>query len=124
MTDQKKKLAPPPGPYRDFVSRYPDLGRAWDAVRDAEKGGPLDETSRRLVKLAVAMGAMSSGGVSSAVRKALAKGATVEQVEQVVALAASTVGLPSAVAIHGWVKDAIEDAGADAVEEAADDSPS
>ena len=109
---EPKKLAPPPGPYRDFVSRYPDLGRAWDAIRDAEKSGPLDRKTRRLLKLAVAMGAMSSGGVSSAVRKALAAGATREEVEQVVALAASIVGLPGTVALHGWVKDAVDDASA------------
>ena len=104
--DPKDKLAPPPGAYKDFVARFPDLGKAWKSMRDAESEGPLDERQRRLIKLAVAMGAMRQGAVSSGVRKALAAGASLDEIEQLVALAASTVGLPSAVALHGWVRDA------------------
>ncbi|MDA8020365.1 MAG: carboxymuconolactone decarboxylase family protein [Thermoanaerobaculia bacterium] len=104
--DSNDKLAPPPGAYKDFVSRYPDLGKAWKSIREAEQDGPLGERERRLLKLAVAMGAMRQGVVSSGVRKALAAGITLTEIEQLVALTASTVGLPSAVALHGWVRDA------------------
>jgi alkylhydroperoxidase/carboxymuconolactone decarboxylase family protein YurZ len=39
------------------------------------------------------------------VRKALAAGANSAEVEQVVALAASTIGLPSTVAAWTWVRE-------------------
>lgn len=108
MSEDRKQLKAPPGAYRDFVERFPDLGTAWKSMRDAERDGPLDERQRRLLKLAVAMGAMRQGAVSSGVRKALAVGASMDEIEQLVALAASTVGMPSAVALLGWVRDAAE----------------
>lgn len=96
-----------PKSYRAFVDRYPKLGEAWDSIREAEEQGPLDETTRRLVKLAIAVGAMRTGAVHSAVRKAAADGVPREAMEQIVALAASTIGLPSAVAVHGWIDEAL-----------------
>ena len=44
------------------------------------------------------MGAMREGAVRSGVRKGVAEGVTVEEIEQVIALATGTIGLPSAVA--------------------------
>ena len=95
----------PPKAYRDFVATYPRLGEAWDMAREAEENGPLDEKTRRLIKLGVAVGAMRQGAVSSAARKARVAGASDEEIRQVVALAASTLGFPSAVAIFTWVED-------------------
>jgi alkylhydroperoxidase/carboxymuconolactone decarboxylase family protein YurZ len=46
--------------------------------------------------------------VHSSVRKALAAGIAVEEIEQVVALAASTLGMPSTVAVFTWVHDVID----------------
>jgi len=94
----------PPKAYRDFLATYPRLGEAWDVAREAEEDGPLDEKTRRLIKLAVAVGAMRQGAVSSAARKARAVGVGDEEIRQVVTLAASTLGFPSAVAIFTWVE--------------------
>lgn len=102
MADEK-----PPQSYRRFISTFPELGAAWNTIRDAEGKGPLDSKAQRLLKLAVAAGAMREGAVHSAARKALAAGATREELEQVVALSASTLGLPSAVAIHTWICDVL-----------------
>jgi len=77
----------------------------------AGKDGPLDESTARLVKLGVAIGAMREGAVHSGVRKALALGIEPAAIEQVVALAAGTIGLPSAVAIFSWVRDVIPERG-------------
>lgn len=100
-----KKLPVPPGAYTDFITRYPKLGEAWEAIHEAGAVGPLDERTQRLIKLAVAIGAMKQGPVHASVRKALAQGITIEEMEQVVALSASTLGLPSAVAAHTWIHD-------------------
>jgi alkylhydroperoxidase/carboxymuconolactone decarboxylase family protein YurZ len=65
----------------------------------------------RLVKLAVACGALREGAVHASVRKALALGLTRAEIEQVIALAAGTLGLPATVAIFSWVEEAFEEDG-------------
>ena len=61
--------------------------------------------TQRLIKLAVAIGTRQEGAVHSGVRKSVAAGASAAEVEQVVALAASLIGLPACVAAFGWVKE-------------------
>jgi 4-carboxymuconolactone decarboxylase len=95
----------PPKAYADFMARFPKVVEAWDTLRQAEESGPLDEKSVRLVKLAIAVGAQHTGAVHSAVRKALAAGASRAEIEQVVALAPSTIGFPPTVAVHTWIKE-------------------
>jgi alkylhydroperoxidase/carboxymuconolactone decarboxylase family protein YurZ len=97
----------PPRAYGRFVSRYPEIARAWEATHAAEAKGPLDERTRRLVKLAIAVGALREGAVRSGARKALALGIPRAHVEQVVALAAGTLGFPATVAAFTWVEDAL-----------------
>ena len=98
----------PPKTYEEFVERYPKLAEAWEKIGDAGREGPLDGKAARLIKLAVAIGAMREGAVHSSVRKALASGITIEEIEQVVALAAGTLGLPSTVAVFSWMHDEID----------------
>ena len=98
----------PPKTYRKFVENYPKLGQAWDLIAEAGKEGPLDERTCRLIKLGIAIGAMREGAVHSGVRKAVGMGISSEELEQVVALAAGTLGLPSTVAAFSWVRDVTE----------------
>jgi 4-carboxymuconolactone decarboxylase len=100
-----KTSSRPPAVHRQFVTRFPRLGTAWDLVNEEGASGPLDEKTQRLVKLAAAIGAMREGAVHSGVRKARDAGASMAEMEQVVALAASTVGLPAAVAVWTWMHD-------------------
>jgi alkylhydroperoxidase/carboxymuconolactone decarboxylase family protein YurZ len=102
----------PPQAYSDFIARYPDLGRAWDTIAKAGERGPLDERTARLVKLGIAVGAFREGAVRSSVRKALALGIGRDEIEQVVALAAGTLGMPSTVAIDSWVQPVLVSRGA------------
>lgn len=97
-----------PRAHQEFVQRYPEIGKAWELLQQAGEAGPLDARTRRLVKLAIAVGALREGAVHSAVRKAHAAGVGRAEMEQVVALAASTIGLPSAVAAYCWLKDELE----------------
>lgn len=101
----RKTPSKPPALHQQFVRRFPRLGEAWDLVNEEGAEGPLDPKTQRLLKLAIAIGAMREGAVHSGVRKAGDVGATVKEMEQVVALAASTIGLPSAVAVWSWVRD-------------------
>jgi alkylhydroperoxidase/carboxymuconolactone decarboxylase family protein YurZ len=94
------------------VGRFPELGKAWEFIHSGGKNaGPLDEKSCRLVKLGIAIGAKQVGAVHSSVRKGLATGITTEEMEQVAALAASTLGMPATVAAFNWVREEIEKAG-------------
>ncbi|MFQ5478978.1 MAG: carboxymuconolactone decarboxylase family protein [Candidatus Binatia bacterium] len=103
-----EKAPKPPKTYEAFVQRYPQLGQAWELMREAERSGPFDEKTSRLLKLAVAVGSQKEGPVHSSVRKALAAGISRDEIEQVVAIAASTIGLPPTVSIFSWVLDELD----------------
>lgn len=95
----------PPAAHQSFVRRFPRVGKAWDLVNEEGAAGPLDTKTQRLVKLAIAVGAMREGAVHSGVRKARDAGAAPAEIEQVVALAASTIGFPAAVAAFNFVRE-------------------
>lgn len=99
------QLPEAPKTYRDFIARFPKLGEAWESLSEAGQQGPLDAKAQRLLKLAVAIGAMREGSVHASARKALAAGITREEMEQVVALAAGTIGMPSTVAVWSWIRE-------------------
>lgn len=96
-----------PRAYRAFVRRFPKLAEAWELIAEAGGEGPLEAGTVRLVKLAIAIGAMREGAVHASVRKARAAGIPGEALWQVVALAAGTLGMPSTVAVQGWVEETL-----------------
>jgi len=103
------RLQRAPRSFQDFVRRFPKLGKAWELLGEgAAEAGPLDEKTLRLVKLGLAIGSRQEGAVHSGVRKALAAGASLEELEQVVAAAASLIGLPATVMVYQWVKEEAE----------------
>jgi alkylhydroperoxidase/carboxymuconolactone decarboxylase family protein YurZ len=108
------QLPKPPDAYLDFTRQFPKVGKAWEMLGDAGREGPLDEKMARLIKLAVSIGGLREGAVHSAVRKALASGATRAEIDQVIALAAGTIGLPATVAVFTWARDELEAAGGSA----------
>ena len=87
------------------MSRFPRLGRAWELANDEAAKGPLDERTQRLVKLAIAIGAQRESAARSAVRKALDEGVSLAEMEQLVPLAASTIGFPASVAAWSWIRE-------------------
>ncbi len=106
------KRSKPPAVHQQFVRRFQALGRAWDLVNAEGQGGPLDARAQRLVKLAIAIGALREGAVHSAVRKARDASVSLVEMEQVVALAASTIGFPASVAAWSWVREEADQAAA------------
>jgi alkylhydroperoxidase/carboxymuconolactone decarboxylase family protein YurZ len=97
----------PPKTYEAFLKRFPRIGEAWECLAEAGREGPLDERTARLIKLGVAVGALREGAVHASVRKALAMGISRQEIEQVIALAAGTLGLPASVAVFSWVQDGL-----------------
>jgi 4-carboxymuconolactone decarboxylase len=102
------ELPPPPETFQQFVARFPKLGEAWGLLAEGSNAGPLSARERRLVKLGIAIGSQREGAVHSAARKAPSDGVSTEEMEQVVALCASTIGLPSAVAAWTWLRDTLK----------------
>jgi len=97
-----------PDIYVSSRDRFPDVASQQDALAGAvEAAGPLDAKTVRLIKLGVAVGAQAEGSVKSNVRKALAAGATVAEVEQVILLGLTTRGFPAVVAAWQWLNDVV-----------------
>lgn len=92
-----------PDIYTRFREDHPEVARALDEMGRATEAGPLDERTQRLVKLGIAIGALSDGAVRSNVRKAVAMGVTREEIRQVALLAITTRGFPAAIAGLGWI---------------------
>ncbi len=85
---------------------YPDIWRAYAALGAAcAEAGPIEGQTLRLIKLALALGAASEGGVHSHCRRALEEGVPAEALKQVALLAIPTLGFPRAVAALTWVED-------------------
>ncbi len=59
------------------------------------------------MKLGLAVGALAEGAVCSNIRKALAAGATEDDVRQVALLAITTNGFPTAIAALGWIDEVL-----------------
>ena len=97
-----------PRPVESFREDYADVWRAFTQLGDRCHGaGPLDERTRRLVKLALAVGAGLEGGTHSAVRNALAAGITPDEIKHVAILGITTLGLPASMRALTWIGDGL-----------------
>lgn len=95
-----------PGAAGDLADQHPDLWSAYSALGKAcADAGPLNARERRLVKLALAIGANSEGAVHSHSRRARAEGIEEQAIQQVALLAIGPLGLPRAVAAKTWIED-------------------
>ena len=72
------------------------------------ESGPLDPKIQDLVNLGIAIGANSRGAVMSQTRKALAAGASREEIIHAVLIALTTIGFPNMMAAMGWVNEVLE----------------
>jgi 4-carboxymuconolactone decarboxylase len=97
-----------PEPFQKLGRDHPQVHGAYEALAAAaHESGPLDERTRRLVKLAIAVGARMEGAVHSHTWQAKEAGVTEAEMDHVVLLALTTVGLPSTVAARTWVASAL-----------------
>ena len=101
-----------PQPVEDFKSAFAEVWKAFKQLGDScHEAGPLDEKNRRLVKLALAMGAGLEGATHSAVRNALAAGVTLEEIKHAAVLRVTTIGFPATMRALTWVNDHLESNG-------------
>ena len=99
----------PPTKLKAFEKDFPQVWEAFAKLAQVchESAGPLDEKSRRLAKLGIAIGTRHEGAVHSAVRHALDSGVTPEEVRQVAVLSITTIGWPAAHAALTWIDDVL-----------------
>ena len=98
-----------PGIYKEFKQQFPEVAKAYDELAVRCHGwGPLDEKTRRLIKLGVAIGLSSEGGVRSHARRALEEGITADELRHTILLAFTTTGFPTMIAAMKWVEEVIE----------------
>jgi alkylhydroperoxidase/carboxymuconolactone decarboxylase family protein YurZ len=91
---------------QQLAEQYPAVWSAYNRLGEAAAAaGPLDAKTRRLVKLALAIGGEREGGVHSHVRRGLMEGLTREELQHVALLATTTLGWPAAVRAYSWVDD-------------------
>ena len=94
-----------PTAFDSFRKRYRRVYGAYEALGGvAHEAGPLDQKTRELVKLGMAIGGRLEGAVRSHAQRAREAGATPAEIEHVVLLAVTTSGFPTAVAAFTWVE--------------------
>ncbi len=92
-----------------LAEQHPQIWQAFQALgKSCAEAGPLDERTRRLIKLAIAVGGSSEGAVHSHVRQALDQGLSAEEIRHVALLAAPTLGFPAAVRALTWMDDILD----------------
>lgn len=98
-----------PGVYKDFKQQFPEIGATYDELAvKIHHSGPLDERTRRLIKLGIAIGLSSEGGVRSHARRGLDEGLTADDLRHAVLLAFTTAGFPAMIAAMKWVNEVID----------------
>ncbi len=108
MKPASAKKSQLPAPFRRFGEKYPAVMRAYETLgQTVGQVGPLDEPTRELVKLALAIGAGLEGAVHSHTRRARAIGCSPEQIRHVALLATTTLGFPRMMAAWTWVEDVL-----------------
>lgn len=99
-----------PKVYEQFSKKFPEVLQDYKKLGiSTRKAGPLDEKTQDLVKLGIALGANSRGAVMSHTRKALAAGATQDEIVHAVLLGLTTTGFPNMIAAWNWVQEVLSE---------------
>jgi alkylhydroperoxidase/carboxymuconolactone decarboxylase family protein YurZ len=83
--------------------RRDQLLAAWDRLDQVGRSGPLDDRTCRLLELAIAIGTRDREAVRAAHARAVQGGAYGEELDQLVALAASAIGRSATLTTYGWL---------------------
>jgi alkylhydroperoxidase/carboxymuconolactone decarboxylase family protein YurZ len=84
-------------------TRHDQLAAAWEQLARAGRNGPLDERTCRMLELAVALGARDRDAVRAAHARLVEMVVFPEELDQLIALAAATIGKPATLAAYGWL---------------------
>lgn len=101
-----------PASYAAFQETYPDVYSppTSDWAPPFTLNGPLDDGTRALVKLALAIGVGAEGAVHAYTRKCLEAGHSTAAIRQVALPAIPTAGFPAGIAALSWINDILSPA--------------
>jgi alkylhydroperoxidase/carboxymuconolactone decarboxylase family protein YurZ len=95
--------------YKTFSKDFPEVFEKHQSLGQAcRQAGPLDGNTQELIKLGIAIGTSSRGGVMSAVRKALDAGVSREEINHAILLSITTNGFPKMIVAMGWAEEVFE----------------
>lgn len=101
----KSKL---PSSIQNLRRSYPAVWKHFELLGKAcHEAGPLNESTRRIAKVAIAAAAQTEGGVHSAVRTAQAAGVSANEIRHAILLTLTTIGFPRAMAALSWAEDVL-----------------
>lgn len=104
MTERKV----PSKHFNTLIKSYPALFEAHEKLgTELKNAGPLDEKTLQLIQLAAAGAAGSEGAVHSHTRRALAAGASAEEINHALLCLISTIGFPTVMAAISWSGDVL-----------------
>ncbi len=99
-----------PKRFQQFNDAHPEVVRAHQQLGEAVRAaGPLEDKTRELVHLAIAIGAGREGAVHSHTRKALDAGCGAAEIRQAAILSIPTIGFPAAMAALSWIDDILSE---------------
>jgi AhpD family alkylhydroperoxidase len=106
MTTPKEGM---PNHFLSMKGKYVKYFEALDSLgAEVRREGPLDEKTANLIQMAAAAAIRSEGAVHSHARRALAAGATPDEIYHALILITSTIGFPTSSAAVSWARDVIE----------------
>jgi 4-carboxymuconolactone decarboxylase len=109
VLNKETNMSKKPQAHNQFLDEFPQVADAYHQLATAaHDNGPLDEKTRQLVKLALAIGDRHEGAVHAHTRRALQAEITPEEIKHVVVLAVTSLGMANAVAAYTWVNDVLE----------------
>ncbi|MCX8119097.1 MAG: carboxymuconolactone decarboxylase family protein [Desulfobacterota bacterium] len=96
--------------YERFKKEFPEIEKGFENLASqCHAAGPLDEKTRRLVKLGIAIGMGSQGAIKSHTRRAIHMGISPEEIRHVVLLSLTTIGFPKMISALNNVLEAFEE---------------
>lgn len=88
--------------------RFPKVMAALEELgKAARQQGPLENKTAHLIQLAAAAAIQSEGAVHSHTQRAVAAGATSDEIHHTVVILVSTIGFPRVAAALSWVDDVL-----------------
>ena len=98
-----------PKTYSRLLKRYPVFEKALSNLGETvRQQGPLDAKHAQLIQLAAAASIRSEGAVHSHTHRALALGASGEEILHTLILLTSTIGFPTVAAALSWVEEILD----------------
>jgi len=99
-----------PAFFQEVSERFPRIFKSYSALGESiSEKKALDDKTAELVKLGIAIGAGYEGAVHSHTRRALAQGASEDEIIQCALMAITAIGWPGAMAALSWIDDIITD---------------